>query len=65
MNTYCVITAEVNGSLKLGLVRKEEDDPDIDPEDFFPPSARNVESHGTVTIEGEAAHMIPDYIVEE
>ena len=63
MSTYYVITAEVQGSLKTGLV--SEDEFENNPEDFFVPSARNVEVHGTVNISGEAEHMLPGCIVEE
>lgn len=62
MNTYIVITAEVNGSLKTGLVVKEEFSGD--PSEYFVGSAENAEAHGEVEISGEAAHMIPDCVVE-
>lgn len=62
MSTYVVITAEVNGSLKTGLV--SEDDFDGDAAQYFLPGARDVEVHGTVDISGEADSMLPDYLIE-
>jgi len=65
MSLYVVITAEVNGSCKTGLVSKEEfDGDDGDAAQYFVPSAQNVEVHGTVDIDGEAEHMLPSYLVE-
>ena len=64
MNTYVVITAEVNGCFKTGIVLKEEFDEDEDAAQYFLPSAQNVEVHGTVDIDGEAEHMLPSYLVE-
>lgn len=62
MDTYIVITAEVHGSLKTGIVLKEEFSGDAS--EYFVHDAQNPESHGTVEISGEAEHMIPSYVVE-
>ena len=62
MRTFIVLTGEVHGALKTALV--EEDTFEGNPEDYFIPSAENVEKHGTIQISGEAEHMIPDDLVE-
>jgi len=64
MNTYVVITAEVRGSLKTGLILKEESEPEIDAAGFFPHDAKDVTTHGEVTTEGPGADMLPDWLVE-
>ena len=65
MSTYYVITAEVLGEIKTGLVDKEEFEADgSDPSFYFPSNARVPEVHGTVEISGPAEHMIPTSVVE-
>lgn len=64
MNTFVVVTAEVNGSLKTGLIDEDMFKEDPDPSSYFSPSAENAEQHGTVDISGPAEHMIPDYVIE-
>lgn len=63
--TYYVITAEVHGELKTGLVEEnafEEEGKDASA--FFLHGAMNPSVHGTVEISGEAEHMLTDVIVE-
>ena len=62
MSTYVVITAEINGSLKTGIIHEDEFSGDAS--DYFVGSAVNAQAHGEVDISGEAEHMIPDYVVE-
>ena len=60
---YHVLTAIVNEQLKTALVSDAEFDIK-EKADYFVYGAQDVFYHGKVTIEGPAAHMVPDSLVE-
>jgi hypothetical protein len=64
MRTYHVLTAMVRGSLKTGLIDKDDFKESI-AADYFVDGATEIEDHGTVDISGPAENMIPDWLIEE
>jgi len=60
MATYYVLTAEDQDALKTVMVEEGEFTDASSPSDYFRLSAKNIENHGTVEIDGEAVDMLPN-----
>jgi len=61
---YHVISEKVNGRLLTAIVADYLWKEDSEVDAYFLCEAVNCGYHGTVEIEGEAEHMLPQYLIE-